>query len=308
MRDLNKGRFRATVGGSTILAGLLIAALVPTTAAAISFTNATTLAPADHAVVSSTINVAGQPAVTDVNVTLNQLGHTFPADLDVLVEGPTGVRVLLMSDVPSDLSPACDVDVANLVLIFDDAAASGIPLGAALASGTYKPTNNDVPVACGDVGDTFLGVAPTATTLSAFNGTDPNGNWKLYVADDAMNDAGSIAQGWTLELNKAPPPPPPPPPPGPPADVPDTAAPETTITKKPTKKHRKRSIVRFESSEPGSTFNCILDGSDGHPCSSPQNYADLDPGRHSFIVAATDGAGNTDVSPAGTRFFLSDKR
>jgi DNA-binding beta-propeller fold protein YncE len=88
----------------------------------------------------------------------------------------------------------------------------------------------------------------------------------------------------------------------------DTTAPETTITKKPTKKHRKRSIVRFESSEPGSAFTCLLDGSDGHPCASPQNYADLKPGRHTLSVAATDAEGNTDTSPAETRFFLKKKR
>jgi hypothetical protein len=88
----------------------------------------------------------------------------------------------------------------------------------------------------------------------------------------------------------------------------DCVSPETTITKKPTKKHRRRSIVRFESSEPGSTFTCVLDGSDGHVCTSPTNYRDLDSGRHDLLVAATDAAGNTDPSPAETQFFLKKKR
>jgi hypothetical protein len=98
-----------------------------------------------------------------------------------------------------------------------------------------------------------------------------------------------------------------PPAPGPTPAAPDTTAPETTITKKPTKKHRRRSIIRFESSEPGATFTCIID-SDGHSCTSPENLRNLDPGRHVFQVAATDPAGNTDTSPATTQFFVRNQR
>jgi uncharacterized repeat protein (TIGR01451 family) len=36
--------------------------------------------------------------------------------------------------------------------------------------------------------------------LAAFNGTDPNGTWSLYVADDSTGDAGSIVSGWSLNL------------------------------------------------------------------------------------------------------------
>ena len=96
-------------------------------------------------------------------------------------------------------------------------------------------------------------------------------------------------------------------PPGPGPTPTPAGAPETTITKKPTKKHRRRSVVRFASSIPGSTFTCILDGSDPFDCKSPQDYADLDRGRHAFSVAATAG-GTTDTSPAETQFFLRRKR
>ena len=41
------------------------------------------------------------------------------------------------------------------------------------------------------------------TTLSVFDGTDPNGTWKLYVLDDTEGDAGAISSGGTLK-NKAP--------------------------------------------------------------------------------------------------------
>ncbi|HWI55722.1 MAG TPA: DUF11 domain-containing protein, partial [Bacillota bacterium] len=50
---------------------------------------------------------------------------------------------------------------------------------------------------------TFPAPAPTApysTTLTALNGTDPNGSWTLYVLDDSSGDSGVINAGWTLNL------------------------------------------------------------------------------------------------------------
>lgn len=41
----------------------------------------------------------------------------------------------------------------------------------------------------------------SATTLAgAFNGTNPNGTWSLYVIDDACPDTGSVAGGWSLDV------------------------------------------------------------------------------------------------------------
>src|SRR5204862_73621 len=42
--------------------------------------------------------------------------------------------------------------------------------------------------------------ASLATALSSFIGTNPNGDWKLYVVDDAAGDTGSIRDGWTLDV------------------------------------------------------------------------------------------------------------
>ena len=87
----------------------------------------------------------------------------------------------------------------------------------------------------------------------------------------------------------------------------DSAPPETTIDKKPTKKKRRRSILRFSSSERSSTFACSVDKGAPAPCTSPTGYKDLDRGRHSFSVAATDAAGNADPTPATTHFFLRNQ-
>jgi hypothetical protein len=70
----------------------------------------------------SDITVSGlKGTVTDVNVTLSSLSHTFPDDVAVLLVGPGGQNVVLMSD------SGCDLDVSNVTLIFDDEAATTLP-------------------------------------------------------------------------------------------------------------------------------------------------------------------------------------
>jgi hypothetical protein len=83
----------------------------------------------------STINVSGLSGpITDVNVTLNNFRHTWPDDVDILLVGPAGQKVVLMSDVGGS------IPVTNLSLTLDDAA-SAMPDNAALSSGAFRPTN-----------------------------------------------------------------------------------------------------------------------------------------------------------------------
>ncbi|HEX9696581.1 MAG TPA: Ig-like domain-containing protein, partial [Actinomycetota bacterium] len=46
------------------------------------------------------------------------------------------------------------------------------------------------------------------------------------------------------------------------------------------------------------TFTCSLDAAPASPCTSPATYTGLAEGAHTFSVAATDAAGNTDPTPA----------
>jgi uncharacterized repeat protein (TIGR01451 family) len=52
--------------------------------------------------------------------------------------------------------------------------------------------------------DSFPAPAPagpyTNASLAVFNGSNPNGVWKLFVVDDTTGDAGNIAGGWTLAI------------------------------------------------------------------------------------------------------------
>ena len=139
----------------------------------------------------STINVAGLVGtVTKVTVKIKGLSHTFPGDIDMLLVGPGGQKMLLMSDVGGG------TDAVNATLIFDDTAAGNI--GATVVSGTFRPTNSGT-------GDIFpapapVGPYPDPHLLSVFNGINPNGVWRLFVVDDSGTDAGSIAQGWELNI------------------------------------------------------------------------------------------------------------
>ena len=95
--------------------------------------------------------------ITKVTATLHGFGHTFPSDVDVLLVGPTGQSVVLMSDVGGG------TDVSNLTLTFDDAGAP-LPGTGTLTSGTYRPTNlspTDVffsPATGGPYGSTLSGL------------------------------------------------------------------------------------------------------------------------------------------------------
>ena len=123
-----------------------------------------------------------------VTASLTGFGHAFTDDVDVLLVGPGGKKMLLLSDAGGG------GNVTGLNLTFDDAAASALPDGSSLTSGTWKPsvyeagTDGFAPPRPGE---------PYGTALSAFNGTDPNGTWSLFVRDDfsASGRAPSPADG-----------------------------------------------------------------------------------------------------------------
>ena len=143
----------------------------------------------------SVINVSLIPGVVgSVRVWINTLGHSNPDDLDILLVGPGGQAVLLMSDCGGS------ADLNGVTLVFDDATTNSLPDNAQINSGEFKPTNFGT-------GDTFASPAPPGpylTNLSAFSGISPNGAWSLYVLDDANNNAGGITTGWRLGLTMQP--------------------------------------------------------------------------------------------------------
>jgi hypothetical protein len=79
----------------------------------------------------------------------------------------------------------------------------------------------------------------------------------------------------------------------------DLTPPETTITDGPAGPTASSAATfGFVSSEPGSTFECSLDGAAFSACTSPNAYTGLTLGAHGFAVRATDSATNVDPTPA----------
>jgi len=161
--------------------------IVPGNASVIGFND---LAPAS--LYPSSIEISDFPGVVSgLSLTLQNLSHTGPDDIDLLLVAPNGRSIVLMSDVGGT------TPVNNLTLTFNSEASTPLPDDGAIVSGTYRPTN----VGAGDV---FPAPAPAGgvvyQNLSDFNGTPPNGTWSLYAFDDESGNVGSISGGWGLTV------------------------------------------------------------------------------------------------------------
>jgi VCBS repeat-containing protein len=207
-----RGLWKQQLGALALVTGLLVGSL-GTTALGVDaarppisskkfqpFSNGTRIAITDNTTTSSTIAVSGfETEIVDVNVSLNTISHTQPSDVDVLLVGPQGQTALIMSDVASASN------AANDSLVLDDQAAILLPKQDDLTSGVFQPTNYDI----GTDQDSFApdpripSPLPKNTSLAAFNGTNPNGTWTLFVDDDdddTQDSSGSFAGGWSLSI------------------------------------------------------------------------------------------------------------
>src|SRR6185436_9980096 len=97
-------------------------------------------------------------AIQSVAVTINELSHSYPADIDMLLVGPQGQSAVLMSDAGQGF------DISAVTLRFDDAAPDFLPAAGQILSGAYKPTN----IGGGDLFNAPAPVGPYANALSIF--------------------------------------------------------------------------------------------------------------------------------------------
>jgi hypothetical protein len=247
----------------------------------------------------SSIAVAGlAPSVNDVTVTLNGFAHQDPIEVGAALTAPSGQSMLLMFCIGGTSA------ITNVTFSLSDAG-SALPTNVTPLSsgGTYRPTSHD----CGPTIPSFPPPGPgtayanpgpylggTATLNGTFAGSNPNGTWNLFVRDFNAGSSGNIAGGWSLSLATP--------------DL-DTTSPNTTITKGPkAKTKKKRATFEFSSTEPGSSFECALDGKTSFkPCSSPFSVK-VKKGKHTFAVQATDQSGNTDATPASDKWKVKKKK
>jgi len=140
----------------------------------------------------SIITVGQLPGeITSVAVSLVNITHPNPDDLDVLLVGPQGQAVLLMSDAGGV------ANVTNVTVTFTETSRFRISDAGPMVSGTYGPSVYDA-------NDNFPNAppGPYSAKLEAFHGRNPNGQWKLYVVDDSvLLNAGVINGGWRLVIN-----------------------------------------------------------------------------------------------------------
>ena len=143
----------------------------------------------------ATRTITGQTGViTDLNVVLDGIWHQRPDDLDMLLVGPRGQKVVLMSD-------ACGTfEVAAFGWRWDDEAAGPMPDGdgtnVCAVPNTYKPTDHEP----GDVWPSPAPAGPYGGALSEFDLTDPNGEWRLYVNDDSFGATGFFTNRFGLGI------------------------------------------------------------------------------------------------------------
>ncbi len=138
---------------------------------------------------------AERAVITDLNVLLDGLTHQQGRDIDMFLEAPGGQKAWLMSD-------ACPGPMKLLEFTFDDEAT--LPLGTEenCSAGTFRPIDNAPPAPPVD-SDAFPAPAPAppvTASLSAFDLTDPDGTWRLWINDDEEGRGGFITEGWDLQM------------------------------------------------------------------------------------------------------------
>lgn len=151
----------------------------------------------------SQITVPGPSCIiTKLTVALNGFNHFFPDDAGVLLVGPTGVKVRLMTDSGGPLNLL--LDPADLVFSSGDIPpAPFVPDEGPFNSGTYRPSEGVLDGASSHHQPNFLFPAPPgpySLTLSDFNASNQMGAWQLYTDDDTAEDGGSIDGGWSLTI------------------------------------------------------------------------------------------------------------
>ena len=148
----------------------------------------------------STLGVSGIPGtVTDVDVVLDGISGGDADYLDLLLVGPQGQQTVLASDAGNSLSIP-----GGTVFTLDDEAATVLPENQGLVSGRFQPVNYADGI-FGTETDSYPAPAPAATTaseLSAFDGTDPNGTWRLFGTGDTMGTEIPIGS-WSLDIEYA---------------------------------------------------------------------------------------------------------
>ena len=130
---------------------------------------------------------------------------------------------------------------------------------------------------CPTTGKTYTGLA------------DGEYSFEVRAIDAATNQGAPASFEWTVDNSLA-----------------DLTPPETTLlSKPPDPSESSTASFTYGSNEPGSSFECGIDGGAFAGCPAAGiSYAGLGDGPHAFQVRAVDASGNVDPSPAGYSFQI----
>ena len=160
-------------------------------------------------------------------------------------------------------------------------------------SGNTTATSGTFSFAATEPGSTFAckldsGIWVACSSPKSLSGLAIGSHvFSVRATDSAGNvDPTPASRSWTVEVEVEVPPA-------------DTTPPDTSIQSGPSGSTTATTAeFAFSATESGSTFACKLDSGSWATCSSPKSLSGLAVGTHAFSVRATDGAGNTDSTPA----------
>jgi hypothetical protein len=186
---------------SVLVVAVAAAAVFAGAAWAVVFSNPASIMIADNTTATpypSNITASGvSGGLTAITATITGFTHSTTDDVDILLVGPTGKTVVLMSDAGGFTG------ANNLAITFSDAAASFLPDSNAFSSGTWRPTNYGPSSGCTEPANDTWPAAPAGPygpTMSSLFGAPANGIYSLYVVDDCVGDFGSISGGWSINI------------------------------------------------------------------------------------------------------------
>jgi Right handed beta helix region len=187
----------------------------------------------------------------------------------------------LPSPPPSGESPPPDTTPPNTSILFGPPGSTT----STKASFSFSATESGSTFECKLDGSSW---APCTSPRSYTSMAVGAHTFTVRAKDAAGNtDLSPATRSWTVQV--------------------DTAPPNTSIVSGPSGATTSTAAsFGFFSTESDSTFECKLDDGAWTACTSPQAYSSLGLGIHTFSVRATDGSGNTDLSPA-TRGWTIDE-
>ncbi|MCW2834587.1 MAG: hypothetical protein JWN68_2540 [Nocardioides sp.] len=258
----------------------------------------------------SAVPVSGLPnSITDVSLVLNDIDLPSLNNTELVLESPDGRRAHVLSDAGGEVEgsgscfpfpfPFCGPFLAgaevaeppgdpgdeSVTLTLDDEAADPVRRNHLPASGSYQPVNYDD----GDPSEFVSGfdTKNLTSSLSTFDGADPNGTWKLYVSQESGSIKGTITGGWSLQITTA-----------------DATA--TPVITSPTNGSNDAdgTVTVTGTAAAGSLVKVVTGGKTRNTVAEggawTVTFGDLADGSHTFTATATDGSGNVSARASVT--------